>query len=191
MISRSTFKRCLTPCSIRFSVSSSALSRKSAMNCFSAVSLLSLLPDCIQSLLPLPHNPSSIWGGDEEAGGEETERPPERGLSDTTTLYIYPGNATWRMKNMIYPISKSPTALSKLQKIESERTYIPPLPSIRGNIRILQSFYRYARSGMLRTLLLQKLPISLPSLNFQIRLWQVNVLENLNPVSIYKVIISR
>lgn len=152
-------KRCLIP-SISFSLGSRALCRKPPMNCFSAVSLLSLLPGCIQSLLPLPHNPSSIWGG-EEGDEEETERPSERVASDTTTLYTYPGIATYRMNKMVPPISKSPTALSKLQQIESERPYIAALPSISGNIQLLQSFYRYGRSGMLRTFFLQRLPISL------------------------------
>jgi hypothetical protein len=116
------------------------------MNCFSAVSLLSLLPGCIQSVLRLPHNPSSIWGGEEE-GVEETERPPEPVASHTTTLYTCSDNATY---SMMPPISKSPAALSGLRQ-ENERAYIPDLASPHGNFQILQSFYWHERHGILKT----------------------------------------
>lgn len=126
------------------------------MNCLSTISIRSLLPHWIQSLLPPLHNSSSIWGGEEEeeGGGEgggrkETESLPEGVTSDTTTPYALTENAAYKMNNKTAPISKRSTALSKHQQSNSEGIHTPTLPSIYGDIRDPRSTYRYDCSGML------------------------------------------
>lgn len=94
------------------------------MSCFSAVSLLSLLPRWAQSFLPRPDN-----------GGKETERTSERAASDITTSYTRTQVPRYKIENLkTVPDSKYSTASSNFLQLRSIGfpDYTPP--SVHGSI---------------------------------------------------------